>query len=550
MSAASARLPGRDAAFWPWAGLAGVAMLTLFTLFRRSVNADEYWFLSQVNELAQHRLTRPLQTVHTRLFAWLTQVPGSDIDALIAGRLAMLACLLVAAAALAGIAARFAGRQAGLFAALAYLSAGYVFQHGYSFRVDPLATALLMAALWGLLRLRLNAATIVGLGLLVGLAGMVTIKVVLYAPAFAGLAWLRWSEAGRSGAAALRISAAGLAVAAWFVLIFLYHRHDLPHAPEGAAGNVLRTSFSYMFQAVPLDYWPMARKAATTAPILTLLILAFPFALRRHEGSRAERVALAGLYAPLATLLFYHNTAAYYYTYMLAPVAAACGIVLPFVLRRFGAPVMALVLAANPLAVWLAEPQPTLPAQRALAEAARQLFPQPIGYFDRMAMLPSLAKHNMFMTDWGIELYHRHEVPGLAATMAREDVPLVVENNSMFSQALRGTAEQFRVYRDEDIAALRSSYVEFWGPFWLAGRKVPAGADALRFTLLVPGPYTLHGAALTIDGVPRQPGAVIVLARGDHLIGGARWGDALLLWGKHLRAPRQAPPPQPWFVEF
>ncbi len=550
MNAVSGRLPGRNAEFWPIAGLTAVAMLTLFTLFRRSINWDEYWFLSQVNELAQHRLTRPLQTIHTRLFAWLTHVPGNDIDALIAGRLGMFACLMVIAAAIVGIATRFAGRNAALFAALAYLSGGYVFQHGYSFRVDPLATALLMSALWALLALRLNPVRIIGIAFLIGLAAMVTIKVVLYAPVFAGVMWLRWNEAGRSRDEALRIIGTGLAAAAWFGLIFLYHRHDLAQAYEGAASNVLRTSAGYMFQMVPRFYWPMVLKAATTAPVLTLMILAFPFVLRRHAGSAAEKVALAGFFAPLATLLFYHNTAAYYYTFMLAPVCVAVAVVVPYALHRFRAPALAGVLAVNPLAVWVAEPQPSLPAQRTIAAAAEQLFPQPIGYFDKMAMLPSLAKHNMFMTKWGIDLYLTHEVPGLAETMAREAVPLVVENNEIFTQALRGTENQYRVYRDEDIAVLRSNYVHFWGPFWLAGRDVPVGSEPVRFDLAVPGRFTIQQAPLVLDGVEYQPGTVVQLARGTHVIGGGRKAAARLIWGDNLRAPTYPAPTERLFIDF
>lgn len=550
MNRTALKLPARNSNAWPLIGLGIVLLATFASLFWRSVNWDEYWFLSQVNELAQDRLTRPLQTIHTRLFFWLVSLPGSDIDALIAGRVGMYLCLLAIAAAIAGIARHFAGLSAGLFAALAYLSAGYVFQHGYSFRVDPLAAALLMGSLWAMLCTRLDWRWIAGIGLALGLAGMVTIKVVLYAPAFAGIAWLRWSRAGFAPAQLLRLAAIGAVALISFALLYLLHSRGLAHAHEGEASTVLRTSAGFMFKFLSSDYWPMLRKAAATAPVLTLLIVAFPFVLHRLRGSRDEKIALIGLYAPLSTLLFYHNTAAYYYTYMLAPVAAACGVLFPFVIRRFGAATTALVLALNPLVVWLAEPPSALPAQRQLADAAQQLFPRGTPYFDHLAMFPSLAKQNMFMTDWGIDLYRNNELPRLRETMARVAVPLVVEDHPMFTQALRGEKEQFRVYDDADLAALRSNYVAFWGPFWLAGREVAAGADPLRFDLQVPGPYTLHGAPLTIDGVARQPGDVVNLARGQHVIAGDRPASARLLWGKHLSAPDRAPPPQPWFVDF
>ncbi len=550
MTPANSRLPARDAAFWPWAAVVAVALFTLATLFQRSINWDEYWFLSQVHELDQQRLSRPLQTLHTRLFGWLLALPGNEIDAIMAGRVAMFGCLLVAATAVAGLARRFADQQAALFAALAYLSTGFVFQHGYSFRIDPLATALLMTSLWALTVCRLTPLAIVGIGLVTGLAGMITIKTVLYAPAFAGVAWLRWSEAGRGRAGALRLGAVALASLAWFAALYLYHAHDLARTREGAADTVLRTAFDHMFTLFPANQWPMIRKGIATAPLQFLLILAVPVWLLRLRATPAEKIALLGLMGPLAALLYYQNTAAYFFTFMLAPAMVATAIVLPTVLARYGARNLALLLAIAPVVIWLAEPPSTLPAQRTIAAAANQLFPRPIGYFDKMGMLPHLAKENTFMTNWGVELYQRREVSGLAETMARTPVPLVVENDPMFTSALRGRTGDPQVYRPEDVAALRDSYVNFWGPFWLAGRDVPAGAEPVRFILRVPGPYTVSGAPLVIDGVRHTPGAVVELGRGSHLIAGNRPVAARLVWGKNLRQPDVAPPPQPWFVGF
>ena len=106
------------------------------------------------------------------------------------------------------------GAASALLCALAYLSAGYVFRHGTSFRFDPPATALLMSAAWITLCRPLQARWIAATGLLLGIATVLTIKSVLYFPVFAGIAWLRWTEAQRSIAAALRLAAIGLAAIA------------------------------------------------------------------------------------------------------------------------------------------------------------------------------------------------------------------------------------------------------------------------------------------------------------------------------------------------
>src|SRR3546814_14621833 len=68
--------------------------------------------------------------------------------------------------------------------ALAYLTGGYVFQHGFSYRADPMAAAFLMGSLWLLLSSRLDAKAIIAAALLAALALLTTIKVVFSAPAF------------------------------------------------------------------------------------------------------------------------------------------------------------------------------------------------------------------------------------------------------------------------------------------------------------------------------------------------------------------------------
>ena len=101
---------------------------------------------------------------------------------------------LLAAASIAGISARFTDRVTGLICAAAYISGGFVFQHGFSFRADPMAAGLLMASLWLLLSSRMRWPAIFAVGLMLGTSAMITIKIILFAPAFAGVAWLRWKE--------------------------------------------------------------------------------------------------------------------------------------------------------------------------------------------------------------------------------------------------------------------------------------------------------------------------------------------------------------------
>ena len=173
-----------------------IAAMQLSMATGRSINWDEFWFYSQVEVVARGEFIIPLQTIHTRLFAWLPGLPGSAIDHILTARLVMWACALVTAGCIYLTAEKFAGRSTALLAVAAYMGAGYVLQHSIAFRVDPMVTALLTSALAIAARTRLNALAIIALGALIGLAAMVTIKFVLWAPAFAGIALWRWHEEG------------------------------------------------------------------------------------------------------------------------------------------------------------------------------------------------------------------------------------------------------------------------------------------------------------------------------------------------------------------
>lgn len=528
--------------------LALVLALQLAMVFGRAVNEDEFFHYSQVHRLVAGTLAEPLQTLYTRAFTWVTALPGNGIDHIVVIRLFMLGCEAIVLACLLGIATRFASRPAAWLAVLAYAGGGYVFQHAASFRFDSPVAALLMLAALVLLRARLNWLAIAAIGLLLGTACVLTIKAVLYAPVFAGIAWLRWDEAGRSPAMLVRLGAIGLAAAAGFALVYGLHASTLGAAANGEARAVVSRAGTKMFGLGLPPYWQHHLKGMAIAPVITIMALCFPTVLRRAARPAADKVALAGLFLPLATLLFYHNTAPYYFVFMLAPVCAALAIVLDRALVRYGAGRIALLLGGLAAALWAVEDRAMLQRQRALVDAGERLLPGHPAYFDGFAMLGANPKANVFMTPWGTEQYLKGQEPSLAETLAARPVALVVENKDAFTAALR-TRQPVGDFMPQDLALLRRTYVNLWGPLWLAGFDLPAG-DATTITVAVPGPYTLHAAQpVVVDGIARTPGAVFDLARGTHAVG-PRAAPLRLLWGRGIRVPSTPPPAPPYLLPY
>lgn len=533
--------------------------LQLHQVFVRAINWDEFYFYSQVEQYVAGRLTAPLQTFHVQLFAWLTALPGSGVDHIVAGRVVMFAAELVTTAAIFRIATHFTDRQTGLFTVLAYLGSIYVFQHGYAFRVDPLATALTMSALAILLTSRLRPTDILVIGVLLGLSGMVTIKSVLLAPAFIGVAWMRWSEAGRASRFALRLIACAAAALVVFGVLYWLHSWSMtgPAVASGVAHTASKatvtTSTSYVI-ALGLPSFPKYLGGFTIGSMLQVMaILLAPVAILRADLARARKAALAGMLATALVFFIYRNTLPYFYSFILPPLLCGAAPKLREMLDQFPAALLAAIVAIAPVASWIATPSHLIDRQRSLVEAADTIFPEPVAYFDFAGMLGTFEKANGFMTTWGIIGYRTAGVPVMRQRMEQTTVPLVLsseqESYLTFEEMLTSDGYS-RYFVDADAAALRNNYLRFWGPYWIAGKAVPAQRPALRSEFLVPGYYTVYDGPVKIDGRVYAPGDVPFIDRGFHSLAATGNRSARLFWGKRLSMPSSPPPPRPYWTDF
>lgn len=545
-------LPQAQAASWGMAALGLALLLQFHLLVTRSINWDEFWYYSQVEQHLRGSLALPLQTIHVQLFQWLTTLPGNGIDHILAGRMGMFVAELVTLSAIAGVCAHFTDRRTGLFCALAYLTSIYGFQHGFAFRVDPLAAALAMAALFVLLTAAPRARGVLVFSALLGLAGMVTIKTTLYAPAFAGVAWLRLADCPQPRRLLAWLTACLGGAAATFGMLYALHSASLGDADPSAAGGVIAGSANYALQlGAPAYLYYVVH--AVSSPLLTLLILAGPLTIWRSRIARSRKIALTGMAATGLCFFYYVNTLAYFYAFILPPMICGACLAVHGAIRRYSSAMVAAVMAASVLVLWFKEPESPLAKQRLLLDAAEQIFPEPVAYFDFCGMLGTFEKANAFMTTWGMSNYVGAGIPAMRQRMERDVVPLVLASEQQsyltFQKMLTGTGPS-PFFVDEDAAALRGNYIPFWGPFWLAGKRVPANGVAVREDFLVPGPYTVHDAAVRIDGTVYAPGDIVRLARGVHRLQGQSSNSARLVWGERLKAPDHLPPEREWWVDF
>ena len=540
----------RDTDAWLLAGIVFVLVLQLTELFRRGINWDEFHHYNLLWELRGGTLSNPINTVFTRALVWVTELPGDPIDHIIAIRLMMFGFELAILAAIIALAQRFSNRTTGLICALAYISFPFVFGHGYSFRFDPPVTALMLGAAWIIMVRPLDWKTILVAAALIGLSILVTVKIVLLLPAFAGLLWLRWSEHDFAWPYAARIGLVGALALALAGLAYLGHINALPAAPPEQTNNIAGGVGNVMFALEPKPFWGTALLAAIKAPLVALLIALF--AIRIGGRPTPEKIALGGMFATITTLVYYLNTAPYFYVFMLPWVLIACCVSIEWMVAKFAPLVVGAAFVASGVIAFASEPASPLKSQRQLILAAQETFPEDLAYFDFMGMLPRQEKANPFMTLLTVKRVQAEGRSIYSETMAERAVPLMMKNHVQFDLLFADPAQEALlpdgtpVFTEDDKEALLDTYVPFWGPFLIAGEVIPSGTAKHTFVIRVPGPYTVSGASVTIGGMRYETGAIIELERGTHEVTGQRNGDTRLVWGRNLQPPAYPPPPRPY----
>ncbi len=536
-------LPGIDSAIWIYALLGLLGAIHVSMILGRSINGDEFWFYSQVEIVARGEAIQPLQTIHTRAFAWwLPRLPGNEIDHIRIARLFMLGCLAVTGFGIYAIARAFADHRAALIAAAAYLGAGYVLQHGTSFRVDPIVAAFLTNALAVAIRTNLSARWIVVLGILVGFAAMVTIKFILWAPAFAGAALWRWQARKFEWHYLARWIAAGAVALAVFALLFTLHSiHQGMLSAEDSATGTLTSSGERMFGLNDFIYIEFMGAAAAKSLPLAAMALMVPFVLISQDLPAVRKWSVAGLWIVALTPIYYQNSSPYAYVFFLPPIAATTAFAAPYLAKRYSYAALAGAIAISALTAWAVDRRDVLPQQQQLLGAIHTSFPEASHYFDCCGMLGSLKKANGFRSPFGIENYLAAGRPEFRDAMLAQTLPLAINNNDDFSTLFAGDASQFLA---EDAAVLRENFIPFWGDIYIAGIEL-APETRRNWSLLVPGIYTARGEMI-VNGKKIADGSLIELQRGTLDLENTGPEPSRLVWGKRPQAPQYAPPEEFW----
>ena len=501
-----------------------VALAIVWLVFRHNVNWDEFHYLSMVHRYVNGDPLPPLQTFHVHLFGWVTALSGDEMVQVTAARSVVAALLLCTTALVYATARAFVAARFALLGSLAFLASGFVVGHGASFRPDPIAACLLMTALYIGFASRLTRWQIALAALGVAVAGLVTIKAVLFAPAFVAVLVHRWGERHLPVKALSAIVTTG---ALYLALLSAHHALLVENGGDAvdAATRAVRATV-LAGELVP--------RASTVSMWGILSAGSLPLVLAGLVGGRRRALVCALLVCPILSVLFYRNAYPYFFPFIAPPLMIVAAIGARSLARRKGALGLAMMLmsASAGSQVWMSAGEDQRVQSETIALVHR-VFPDPVPYIDFNAMIASFPKVGFFMSSWGLDNYRRAGVPVFEDIIASHAPPLLLTNGGALSAAMFGFDEYSRRHGlfEADVAALRRNYVRYWRDVWLAGRSFEVDEHALLFEITIPGTYRVDAKeSVVIDGVTVEPGQVIDLAGGTHTVSSSTAQDLTMMW--------------------
>lgn len=524
VNATSSKMDREMLAIYAFFGLLIVAQIVL--VFEKSINWDEFYHYSMVHDLPKGRLTWDFQTLHIRLFLWVPFTTDDLISQIQIARLGMLCFEIVAIAMVVRLATEFVERKAALVTGIVYLAGGYTFTQGFSFRADPIATAILMAALYQFATNSFSICRLIFLGVLIGIAGLITIKSIFYAPCFIAFGILRLMGSGEDWrTTALRIAIIPVVSVATFVAVLQMHRLGLD--VRQAAGSSLESKISAFLGNGPGPRTVYIFAQMALAPVITAGV--FVSLLTWKRLVRRDAIAFAGLLLPLLTLLFYRNTFPYYFVFLLAPVCVGISPSIELMLRRYGTWTALPVLAISPVSLLMVQQYDVIDRQRALINEVHRLFPQPTGYLAYAGFIadyPRILPH--LISGVGLKGYYDRKIPVIAREIERGNVAFVLADSAPVLAGLEGR-ELPNSLHSSDFNMLHENFVHYRGIIWIAGKTICASQGGQSITLYRTGPYSVDGGTILIDGIAARDGTTRRLDAGHHRVI-LENGNCIRLW--------------------
>lgn len=533
--------------------VASIALVVL-GVFRQEVGGDEYIFLSTIHRAARGEAIGLLQTAYVHLFAWLPSMGYHEISQAVIGRLVSVALWVGSLGLLYRIGRRLLDPMGALASVVLFAAFSYSLRYAADFRID----GLLLLTLLGVAVLLLNPTTarVAAAGALSGVAVALTMKAVLWAPAFVGvLAVGLWDRQDR----VRQVAAGALAGIATFAGIMLIHARLISIDPANVPVTLGRGSSNagqYMLLNGLVPQWEFLRHAVLANAGTWILLgigICLAVARLRQTQSRRNSLTLLLLALPILSLTFYTNSFPYAYLVLMPTACLLAGHAFSTFTESSERPkkILAsgcLFIAAMPMVhlAWEYRSDGQEHQKQIVAEVHR-LFPKPVPYLDMSGSVASFPRPALNITWYGLDSYRRADVPGWSNYIQRHKPPLLIVNTKVlqvWDEEQLESLESRLLPQDEET--IRATYAHYWDQIYLAGRQWRhlAAGESRAFEIVVPGDHTVIASGpVIVDGQTYQPWTTVRLDEGPHeLRTTAAEADLRILWGTRLVPLEDLPP--------
>ncbi len=503
-------------------------------VFRFEANWDEFLNLSMIHEYARGDLKEVLQTGFVHLFFWLPRVSQNELDQVITARILVFAFGMLTSLAIYKVSREFTGARAALFAVLAYWAFTFNLRHGVSLRTDPLATSVLMLALWMVITGKGTWGRTIVAGICIGIGGVLTIKAIFYVPVLITVALIRNINKHSVRHSVILLAVGGLVGLIVFISLIWLHALSFEEM-SSPASFVARTSSAIIgtFDFTVLRRYLLPAVLQNAAFFLVLLYGAITaLGMVTRKPNRVAGGYLIGLLLLLLTPLIYRDIYPYFYPFLLAPVVGIVAVGFERLLKASTLSAIVTILAMfAPAALFYTQSvQQGGGEQRRTLALIHKLFPRPVAYIDARSMVSAYPKSGLFMSVWGMTDYRTAGRPVMQDVLLRDQPKFVLADGWQLDlDAMSPQASQKQPYGllATDMAILQNNYVHYWGPLYVPGFKISPEEPELM--VYISGSYkVISGADVSIDGRIFSRGDSMVLNAGLHRI--EQSGVALLRW--------------------
>jgi len=345
------------------------------------------------------------------------------------------------------------------------VSASHTLLFATDFRADSLAVALLIVGFAALHRDDTSRRVVVA-GSLLGLALLVTLKSIFYAPVFLFFIVRR----GFQTALTFLAAAAGS-----FISAFLFHRSILSGSASDSAWFVETAERFLSFGPEPAVLYHLLQSVNRDFPLWSMVgfggFLLVLFVLKGHGGKGADLWAFLFLLLPLAC---YRNVYPYFFWFLWPGLSLLAGIlaeVMPSGRQRVAVVLLlvgvSLVRAIPFISLQLKD---TILPQQQVLEVVHSAFPEPVPYLDRASMVSSFPSAGFFMTSYHLERYIQGKERTLEQIVTGSGAEFLIANTPGLDLRLPYEEAVFTrgiQLTNSDWDFLKREFRHYWGPIFI-----------------------------------------------------------------------------------